>query len=518
MCRIYISCLLLITLSIAAKGQNSAFELEQFNMEEIVLRSRNAALLNTMAIPNLGESSLYFNRTNGDFKHPLLAKDSKHYGFSSERYQSLKDWTVYGRFNVDMGNEKGVPNTTQLNPLRINPYIIVDSLSGNWNKQAYVIDVKVASPLFYETLGVGLDLKYNVTTGARQRDPRPQNTNNELELTPALTYKMNAHSTFGLTATYHHFVEDFTVSNINSAIVHNMYKLIGVGEYVGSSPIFMATSGITRRYNGNRYGGALQYAYRSNNWKLLGEGFLYQNVESAKDGTATPQEAGKHAYLAYGGNVGAVYKRENIGHRLNVEWNQLDIDNTEYHQYLDPDTRQFVTLFSNIFNTNLVTNSSLQYQLTGYRSGMMNWLLSASGSYSGWDNKYSSNKSQQTVDRMTYAVNFKKYVTFRNTAALSFEVRPSYSQCIDSEFAYDEKSYSTNFVAKDILYPTNAFLSTSYFGLGAGIRYNFKPLRSNTRLYLEISENYVKAAKDSEYFNKSQHRLDWQVSVGLLTF
>ncbi|MDR2284830.1 MAG: hypothetical protein LBE37_16570 [Sphingobacterium sp.] len=510
---------ILIASSVGAlRAQTTAFELERFKIQEVGLKSANASLLNTNDFRNLGNTSVFYNQKSGDFKHPLLASESRFGGFETERFQELKNWKLYGRFGLDFGKDKKVSNTTQLDPLRLNPFIVVDSLSGDWNKQNYALETKIASPILNERIAFGLGFDYKVSTGARQRDPRPLSTSNNLVLTPAVTYFLNEQNAIALNGRYEYFVEDLSVSNVNKTTVHNMYKLIGVGEYVGSSPTFIGTSEISRRYVGNKFGGALQYVFKGESFRFFGEGFVNHNAERAKDGSTNPQEAGKHEYWEYGANVEAVYNQDLSMHRLGFSWNQKNVDNTEYHQYQDVDTRQFVTLFSAVFNTNLVTNSNVSYAFTKWKGEAINWDLGLNVMYAGWDNKYAINQSQQTVDRLGYDLRFKKYFQFRDASVFAVELSPGYSHHIDSEFRYDEKSYSTNFVAKDILYPTNAYLVADYFNVGASVQYTFKPSKNNTQLYIKLSENYIKPTGSNEYFTKSQYRLNWQVAVGLLTF
>lgn len=519
MSKIYISCFFALVAVGWAKGQTSSFEIEQFKLREVGNVSDNAALLNTLSFQNLGESSLYYNHAAGSFKHPMLAKESNYFGFSSERYQTLKDWKMYGRFSVNMGKEQDVPNTTQLNPLRINPYIIVDSLSGDWNKQAYAIETKIASPLFADRFGIGVGLKYSVATGARQRDPRPENTNNELELAPSVMYKLNGQNTIGLKGVYRSFIEDFSVSNINAANVHNLYKLIGVGEYLGSSPFVISSGGLTRRYSGNLFGGALQYVYTADDFKWLGETYINTNTEKATDGTTTPQNAGKHDYVQYGVNVAASYQNTSFLHRLAFSWDQKDVDNTEYHQYQDPTTREYVTLFSDVFNTNLVTEAQLRYDLARRKAADLSWKLGFSTRYNGWDNRYATNQSQQTVDRLSYKLDFDNYFAHEGNAGFVVHVGLGYSDAFKSTFHYEEKSYSTNLVAHEVLYPTNAFMETDFWTGNASVQYVFKPLQnSKTQLYVKASGNYTQPTQENVYFVKSMSRFAGQLAIGVYSF
>lgn len=519
MSKIYISCLFALVVAGLAKGQTSSFEIEQFKLREVGNVSGNAALLNTLDFQNLGESSLYYRHTGGRFKHPMLAEESSYFGFSSERYQTLKDWKLYGKFGVETGKEQNVPHTAQLNPLRINPYIIVDSLSGDWNKQAYAIETKIASPLFADRFGVGLGLKYNVATGARQRDPRPQNTNNTLELEPSVMYQLNGRHVIGLKGVYQSFIEDFSISNINSANVQNLYKLIGLGEYLGSSPIFISSGGLTRRYTGNLFGGAFQYVYTAEDFKLLGETYINTNTENVIDGTTTPQNAGKHHYVQYGVNVAASYQNTCLLHRLAFSWDQKDVDNTEYHQYQDATTRQYVTLFSDVFNTNLVTEALLRYDIAGLKAEDISWKLGFSTRYDGWDNRYATNQSQQTVDRLTYKLDFDKYFVHDGNAGFVVNMGLGYSDAFKSTFHYEEKSYSTNLVAHEILYPTNAFMETDFWTGNVTVQYVFKPMRSSkTQLYVKAGGNYSQPTQENAYYVKNMSRLAGQFAIGVYSF
>ena len=516
---IFWSLIALSTVSLA--HAQTSFEFDHIKLKDLGLNTNNASFLVTNDVQSIGESNLYYSGTTGQFKHPLVADKSNYGGFSTARYQRINNWKMYGKFDISFGKDKDVHNTTQINPLRLNPYIVVDSLAGDWNKQFYNVEGKISSPIVNEQYVFGLGIKYNVATGARQRDPRPLNTNNDITLTPSMTYLINEINAIGVNGLYNHYVEDFSLQNENTTTVHNFYKLIGVGEYIGSTPLFISSGALTRRYQGNQYGAAIQYVHKGEKKRLFAETFFNTNTENAIDGTTYPQKAGKHQFINYGINVESILERENNAHHIHGSWSQYDIKNTEYHQYQNPTTKEYITLFAEQFNTNLVTNATLDYSFINSKNENPNWVLGFGLDYKGWDNKYALNKSQQTIDRLTYKLDWKKYFNFENSSGLKIEFTPSYSKAIDSEFAYDEKSYSTNFVATNILYPTNAYLSADYMSISATVQYNFKKSAKNdTQVYIKLSENYSKQTSDntSIYINGASNRSVWQVAVGLLTF
>lgn len=502
-----------------AFAQEGRQQQDKLNLQETVVQSQNAAFLQQMQVDNLGESAISYTNEDGSFKHPLLANKSQYFGFKSSRFQDLKGWKLYGSFNLKAGKEKDVAYTTQLNPLRLNPYILVDSLQGDWNKQHYGFDVQVASPYFHDRVAVGLGLSYQVSTGARQRDPRPQNTQNLLNLKPAMAYKLDEHNIVGLYGQYNYFVEDLTVTNVNTNTVHNIYKLIGLGEYVGSSPLFLAAGGFARRYAGDTFGGGLTYSLNKGDFKGYVEGFYNHHKETATDGTTYPQNPGTHRYHAYGFNASLSQTQDYGIHSLRASWDQKDIANTEYHQYQDPITKVYETLFSGVFNTNLVTQSSLSYQFGKLNGKDLVWKAGVGAQYQGVDNRYATNLSQQTVDRLTYQADFTHYFMAKDQSGFVVQLGGAYADVLKTVFNYPEKSYATNFVAKEILYPTNAFLSTKFWQANAAVQYVFKPMqKTGSQLYIKASGSYLKPTTTNEYFAKKMSRTTAEIALGIYSF
>lgn len=502
--------------AIAQEGQQV---LEKMKLQEVQIDSRNSALLQTVRTSNIGESTASYTLEDGDFKHPLLAAQSHYFDFSSKRYQEFKGWKLYGRFDLRTGIEKDVPHTSQLDPLRLNPYILMDSLQGDWNKQRYGLEAKVASPFFNDRIAVGLGLKYAVNTGARQRDPRPENTQNDLELIPSVAYKFNERNILGLFGSYNYLSEDVKITSVNYNVAHNLYKLLGLGEYEGSSPIFLSSGDLIRRYAGNRFGGGLNYSYTHGGFRSHLEGFFQQHTEKAMDGSIYPKNAGEHRYKRYGFQADLSQTTISGIHQLRAEWVQTDIENKEFHQYQDPITRNYVTLFSDVLHTNLVTQTALGYQFGRLKDDKLSWKVGAKAQYNGWDNRYATNKSQQTVDRMQYAVDFDQYFIGADRSGLVLHVGLGYSDAFKTVFKYEEKAYSTNFIAEEVLYPTNAFMSTDFWQVNGAVQYVFKPTaKSGTQFYIKASGGYLKPTEGNAYFAKSMSRMNGQLAIGIFSF
>lgn len=500
-------------------GQSANAEMTKMELQQVALKSSNAALLQIADTTNFGESELNYSILDGKFKHPLLADQSHYLGFSSKKYQAINNWRFYGQFDLTVGTEKNVPHTAQLDPLGLNPYILVDSLQGDWNKQKYGLDVQAASPFIAERVAFGLGLKYQVHTGARQRDPRPENTKNLLEVRPSVLFKLNEQHALGVNGLYQNNVEDLSISTINITTSHNLYKLIGVGEYIGSAPVFVSGGGVARRYDGNKYGGALNYGYSASRFKAMIDVFYNHNREKAIDGSLYPQQAGEHRYAEYGAKAHVSLVQEALLHNVAITWSQKDVQNTEFHQYQDAVSKEYITLFSDVFSTNLVTQSALKYALAKLKNQDLNWKMDVSAQYDGWDNRYSGNLSQQTIDRLSYGLDFQKYFLAADQSGLVVQVGASYSDAFETIFTYDEKAYSSNFVAKEILYPSNAFLAMDYYQANIALHYNFKPVASKARqFYVKLKGSYLQPTTENAYFSKDMIQVNGQLAVGVYSF
>jgi len=501
-----------------AYAQSPALDYTFFKDTALSLQYNNSALLHTMETPLLGESKLGYFYEEGEFKH-LYQGESKHgVQFSSERFEKLKDWVFYGAFDFKSFKEIAVDITSHAQPFRSNPYQVADSLKGDWHKQNYNLKLKVAAPkLVQDKLTLGMGLSYNVLTGARQKDPRPLNTSNELELAPSVLYELNKNHSIGLTGAYQFYREDLSVERINMNQNYNMYKLLGLGEYEASSPIIVSSNSIVRSYKGNKYGGELFYSYQHHNlnWKIGGSYHHYE--EEVIDGTTFPKNAGLHSYHEYGIISSLAWKSQHTSQYILLKWNQRDFDNREFHQLQNSQTKQYETIYTSIFNTALKSDATLEYFFSKSRpNNLPTWWLKLGAGYDGFDNRYTIPQSFEIVDKINVSLSFDKQYELKKGDVLSFRIGSNYNFIIEDKISYTEKDFSTNFVANNIFYPIHGYNALESWNNDLNIQYNLKPFqKSGNQLFIRANGFINTAMQDNNWFNKGDTRQGFQLTIGL---
>ncbi|WP_286856554.1 MULTISPECIES: DUF6850 family outer membrane beta-barrel protein [Sphingobacterium] len=484
--------------------------------KETALKLHTSAFLGELDLPAVGNTELGYFYEGGDFRHPFTGKSKQGLNFSTEKFQRTGDWTLYGRFNFTTLKEKQLPYASLVNPIRDNPYQIVDSLKGDWNKQFYAMSLKVASPRFAGgRMRAGLDLSYQVATGARQMDPRSLDTENKIQLAPNISYRISKRHQLGLAGMYNYHKNDLRLTRANENQQYNIYKLLGIGEYMGAAPLLM-TGDIYRNYITNAYGSEVSYRYEGDQLRWLLSGRYLHHNEKVTDGVTYPMKAGKHTSDHYTLLSALDLKRGTYNHHFDLNLSYTDISDTEYQQLQRADDRSYETIFEGTLHTAVRSQASLGYMLaketSAYRS---NWFAKASVSYSGWDNRYALPQSMEIIDRVDIGLRFNK--------ALSrwiFDLASNYSFAVKNEWNYTDKDYSSNFVANNVALPIYQYLSQDRVINALSIQYRLASFgKNNNQLYVKGSGSLETALSGATGpFEKGQSRYMASLTVGLLTF
>ncbi|RXK83690.1 DUF6850 family outer membrane beta-barrel protein [Filimonas effusa] len=499
-------------------AQSPQAAIDKFKSNATTWELTNAALLKGIPLPNVGDASLGYFQDNGTFKHTLDAATRRGAQFNASRAHSVNKWDFYGSFDVKIFKDKEVALTDMANPFRDNPYQVADSLSGDWNKQRYALSLRAAAPtLMNGKLVLGLGVDYTVLTGARQKDPRPLDNSNQLSLLPGLVYHLGKNSFLGLNGAWQRYREDLSVELYNYRLSYNTYKLLGLGEYEFSAPIQLSSSTITRAFNGNEFGGNLQYGMKGTAWNLLASAGYCYNKENVIDGTSSPKKAGEHAFHEYAASLALNWSAKTAMHQLAASWKQRNISNKEFHQVQNSTTKQYETVYAAVFNTNLRTRASLSYLLNKSKAGdTLSWSLKAGAGYAGLDNRYATTRAWQTVDKADASLAFTKYFNCKSAAAFSLGILTMYEWVINKRLDYLPKNYSSNFVANNIWIPAHQFMTTPAWNNQLSIQYTFPPFtKSRNQLYVKGTGYLNAAMEDNGWVKKGDTRQGFQLSLGI---
>lgn len=138
------------------------------------------------------------------------------------------------------------------------PYHPVDDKSSGWQKQEYLLNAGLSSPVLWNRVAFGLKLDYKTKVGAKQLDPRGENYNLSINLYPSISLRLGR-SLLGLSGTYAYGFERGAVSNNNPWQDQKVWEHRGLGESTQTK--VGGNEGMkTHSYRSHRYGAALQYS------------------------------------------------------------------------------------------------------------------------------------------------------------------------------------------------------------------------------------------------------------------
>lgn len=479
-----IAVLLLLAFGVRAQDSISGIrlpgQLKYLELTQPALFTDNAAALGTAEFPSLGSTYASGSFQGGSFRRPQQPKEESAVSFRSERMMPLGKFRFAGAFTFDQVWSRRVMMSDVLDPYRGNPYILADSVGGNWNKQFYRLDLRAATvPLAGGKINLGAEIHYNASTGARQNDPRPLNYSNQIDASPSLVWHVSPVHALGINGWYRSYKEELNIKLVNTQNSQNLYKLLGLGEYEHGAPDIIST-GYNRNYEGSQYGGDLQYFYTTDNLKIvLSGGFRYYS-EDVTDGTSKPVNAGMYTYNEYRSSAHLVLPAHRLGHSLSFFFNAQDRKGREYHQVYDAATESFQTIFSSVFYTGTQNTFRAAYELFRNSGDAYSWFAGAEAVFTDLDNRYAYPQNKQAAGRGRYSLYGEKNWQPAKRTSITAGMNAGYVSIFNNELQYIARDYSSGYVAAAVLHPDQAWLTSEAFLAGAHLQYTF-PLKESSR-------------------------------------
>lgn len=328
------SCILSIPLS--AQEQDSVSitsdRLELYKSSNLWINTLNSAGLNLSETFSYTDANGGYTYTKGDFRRQQEGKKNNGFLFNAEGATTLKGAYLWGKFSLETEKKREARfNASIIDPFRGMPYIIADDRSSDWRLQYYNLETKVSTPKLFDKFYAGIGINYNVSTGAKQLDPRPENKYYSLELTPSIVWTINDKHNLGGVFYYKNMHEISEIVFKNSYENATFYYLEGLGSFTQTTG-----TGRQRDYRGNTFGGELQYSIQSEKSDfLLSGGYIY-SYEDVIDGSYKIINDARTASDNYFGNIALVFKGEKHRHKLFANASYQNINGIFYDKVKDP--------------------------------------------------------------------------------------------------------------------------------------------------------------------------------------
>jgi len=263
-----------------------------FFKESFFLNSINTSNIYLSGIRNYSKVDLGYGYEEGDYKKVYDPSKNSAISFNTAGIKSYKKLHFLGTFSYNRQISKDIDWSLMMDTDRDNPYIISDSIGGDWIKDRYSLGLKVGSEKYWNILHFGLNLNYSVGLGGRDNDPRPKSTLKNIFISPSVSISLGSNSKLGLSYIYSDYKQDIDVmikSGIGSAY---FYKIMGL-ELKGNA---LNKSSYDYRIEAYKNGVSLFYTTSTNSIDLIAEGSYILSTEKdiyAPEALITDEETKK---------------------------------------------------------------------------------------------------------------------------------------------------------------------------------------------------------------------------------
>lgn len=473
------------------------------------LQTNNAAGMQLDSLISLGRTELSLSNLQGDFKLVQQPEKRRQLYFGSERFQPIGKALFYGSFSYTQQWDKNIRLSDVLDPYRGTPYLLADSIGGDWRKQLYSLKVKAATPqLFGNNLTLGLTASLNVGTGARQNDPRPLTTANEFGLAPSLTLRLNTKNHIGMSGWYGRYREELSLEVKNTSVNHYLYKFLGMGQY-DLPGIFSV--GASRTYNGNAYGGDAQYQYHNNGLKWLTTISYRTYKEQVSDGSTVPRKAGTWEQETYGLNSILKFQKGSLLHHISLAAQRSEDMGTEFHEYYNTVTKAWETILEAPFYLAETDHADLTYTLVKqHHARIYQWLAAISVNYRSVSKEYLLPASLQQFSRAGISLKAGKNWKLTKYSGLQASIKAQYSDCLDQSLVYVPITTGRTLLARELLLPDQAYLGSIQMNATVSLQYDFRLQKvRNARFF---------AGTNLDVLHNTQSRINYVNASGSRTF
>ena len=278
--------------------------------------TNNAAALSIRPADVLGDLSLSYMHEGGGLHLQQDPQSLNDVTVHTSGFGKVGDFSLWGDFSFQNRFEQGVRhNSIRYEIEEDMPYYFVDTFASGWNKQAYLMSMKVASPVYWDRVSFGLEAIYNSRVGGKQKDPRCETYKYDVSVYPSAAVILGK-STVGLFGFYTHGFERSEPGVENYRKSQRVYITRGLGE--GKIGKVGDNDGLkTYYYKKDEFGGGLQYNFTSPGADLFAEAVCSVTGDGAFQQPKLPEPMGRIERTTVSGDLQGLFGRSRA-HRVSL--------------------------------------------------------------------------------------------------------------------------------------------------------------------------------------------------------
>lgn len=333
--------LLCLLIPVIAGAQDADHLMQAANIEltkekALWFNTNNAAGMVLTPLKNFNEVAVGYSHTGGDFKASQSGEKEERIGFNTSGALNLGGTMLWGSFVYDnITSNDGCYNTNLYDPFRDMPYYVADPIISKWKRQRYDLRLKAGFPVLWDVWGIGCELDYITSTGAKQNDPRSTAYYYTIAVRPGFIFRINDQHHLGINGVYENSFERGSFTNSDNQNDQPVFIMRGLGNYTAG--VVGGLGGIgTFYYKGNKIGGGFQYGYTSTgSFRALLDVKYHYKVEDAYQSPTKPQRMGSIKQNKIDGTIQLLNNGENYTNKVSLGYFYKSTDGIEFIQVLD---------------------------------------------------------------------------------------------------------------------------------------------------------------------------------------
>ena len=443
---------------------------------------------------------------DGNFHRIREASNYHNYSFSTQSFQSSKDrMFLFGKFEYHYVDDFGGKWNGTYDPYRGNPYVLADSVSGtNYHKENYNLAGGIGFKM-NDQISLGCALDYYVGVGAKQKDPRPENTFVQFSINPSIilnatNYKLG----FDIGFTNRKEEIKYDVMRNNYSPVFFMFK--GFGFY--SVDI---DSNFSRFLSANEFFGGIQFEKSLRGIPTLTEIRFNFDIEQIDDGGSVIRKMDGGEWKTYNLNLKEQFNVKNglSIHRFKGNFSFFNGNGIEFTQNMVYEgtwnVPRYVTIGKNLKFKRQTLNGELLYNYQQMLDeNRINWDLVTCVNFINRGEKYYFIPEIFSSDYSNLVGNLyvQKNFYFRNIhLAPSFNT--SWTSNISNSILLSDLTEITKKQRKDVYLQEFDYYISDLFKVGGELKCGGKALKliKGGQIYLSLRYDYYRQINGNLHFN-----------------
>lgn len=426
---------------------------------------------------------------------------------SVEGFKQAGRLHFFGGFSYGIATLKEQKWKDVLMPSTGNPYLLADSIGGDYNNELFDIRGAIASSL-NDRITWGIAATYTGGTSSDENDPRALIDAVRYSIRPGILYRFSRWS-LGADVEFGGYAEKIGMDSYYGTSNFVFFQFQGLGNYYPDSG-----NAHSRRYKGRTAGGNIQLGWKGTHIENILQLGYKNNEEKSEDGsTSAPFKSGDYKEDTYSLSNLFSAKINNVSHIARLSFGYIPSRGIWYDQQKVTNANDQISW--EVFNQsvkykNNTTQAGLEYTWLKEKEGFADFLVRGSVAFEQQKTTFLPEMYRQEYSNITVALKGEKTFRLPKMFRLGVRVHAGYRKNLSSEADFNGIA-----LADVWSYPVFEYLTADYYTGGVQVRLNKRTVfgKLPAIVYLTAGVDYTKSTLKTTDFT-DPHRINVSAAFG----